>query len=360
MDKLNNEDKPVIFNTPAGFNFQNLFEEHSIKFKPKVEFLIHQINYYDNRGGYQIHSKNHQWFFGIKGTELAMMLRKLVANGIIKLAANYHPGNTSNTYKMVTPFDIKAADTQQSFYYAHEVTFVKKWILDGHIVKNASTSSFIKERKATTNSAIIAAQQKQIDELRAQVLSFVNQSITGKDKQSTIRISNVEIVNDNPQATTISETDTKVDESPLDQNLMLDASGAMEEILPLSFDTVTPVDVVEDEPDISQLATLLSQNTMPNVEEKAFKGNLTIHYLEQGLGVGIEHGDTWGVLYNYDEMQPWCEALSEFEKQRLYHHIITSTEKDIKFPLNKHTKALFTRELMNGGLLFSYRGVYTA
>jgi hypothetical protein len=410
MSTENNEDKPVIFNTPAGFNFEALFSGLSIKFKPKVEFLIHQINYYDYKGGYQIHSKNHSWFLGIKGTELAMMLRQLVDNGIIKLATNYNPGNTSNTYKMINAFDIKDPSTQKNFYYAHEVLFVKKFILDGHIVKSAVTSKFKKERKITT-AVVIAEQQEQIDELRAiiyemQEISKVTpliendsvhlpRDITPTTERAYEEVLMVDKVPINPLTDLLPTAEGLPMQSPLpDIELSTDLPVVPEkkelnELLPLFSDDskantngeiiqlpiaeVTSTDksisvnlippVVLEASDSKELVNEPNQfNTEAikySLESETFMdGALSVEPYDGTLC--ILYGDKVACISNFEDIKPWCLRLPTAERQRLYYSLITATGSSINFQLSTQVKVKFSRTEIKSGTMFSYQYVMAA
>lgn len=396
MNTENNEDNIVIFNTPAGYNFEALFSGLSIKFKPKVDFLIHQINFFDNKGGYQVNSKNHRWFFGIKGTELAMMLRRLVDSGIIKLVTNYNPGNRSNTYRMVNAFNSASQSTQKNFYYAQQILFVEKWIQDGYIVKNEVTSTFKKERKMT-NAALIAEQQKQITDLQAKLTSLGQLKSTPQSEVSGVNYCNpVQLSIGSLLVTAKAENLVKV---PL-QATVASFDGLVEEsqkVQPLVPETIAEADIFEvngkeiaelalmfgDEPitspdtrviDLPSLEVLSTEASLQAIvdqpieqisaerntlatngiadKETFLNGTLTVHYLPDG--VVIENGDKLGLLKNFEGIKPWCEPMPAFEKQRLYDYLMTSTGRDVSFPLNLHTKALFTRELVDGDLLFTY------
>jgi len=397
------EDGKIVLNTPVGLNLELLFADKSIAFKPKAEFLIHQTNYFDKQGGYQINSTNHSSFFGIKKGDLALIIRRLVDAGVIKKVKNYSPGNTSNTYQMVQAFSIENA--QKSFYGIEEITFLRKWVADDYIVKNPSDSKFVKETKS--KKATIASQQKEINDLKALLfdvlgklnpnlptsLSIVNCGEVAAPDSSTstelklnegqpgiqsptidVSVKADSLTNEEgvsmplPVHETAASTDlSAADLEALDELLLVfdgnDTPDTKVEIQLLSMaetiSTTDHCDVKEDEP-VEQSDDLNTDvDTEGNIEKETYlNGNMTVDLDEDMLG--IFYNDKIGCIINYDEIKPWCSRLPKSEKQRFYLYLMSTTGNSVKFPLNVHTKAEFTREESEAGVMFTYRTMMAA
>lgn len=376
------------FNTPAGLNLELMFADFSIKFKPKAEFLIHQINFYNKNGGYQINSKNHCWLLGIKGGELATILGRLIDSGIIIKVKNFTPGNTSNTYKMVKPLDMATA--QKSYYKIDNFQFLKKWAADNHIVKNADMSNF--EKNPATKSSIIAAQKREINMLKSQVLELHKKSDDSVFSDLLVKYEE-DLMMHSPIPEVTMPFDTHVEEEEMVIGLPVQENGLLSDLL------------VEDEEDLRQLELIFNNTEVSNVECKLTSSHMTksdsisefpiikntelisnkifenlndVKLVEQfnDLGDGflkydtvmngyleilpygdmlcIIYGDKQGCIENYEQIKPWCSQLPRLEQQSLYYSLIESTGNTITIPLNRHTKAQFKREETEAGIVFNY------
>lgn len=140
-----NEVKTIYLNVPKELNLQLLFSEFKPVFIPKIQFLIHQINFNHFNGGYQINKKNHSWFLGIKDGELSIILNRLLDNEIIIKTGHFRPGERSNAYSMVNPYDYKNNDAIAKYaYQVDKYTFLQKWVADNNIVRSQNDSKYIK------------------------------------------------------------------------------------------------------------------------------------------------------------------------------------------------------------------------
>jgi hypothetical protein len=136
----------IVLNTPKDLNFSLLFPKYTPSRLTKVYFLIHQINYYTNKGGYELHHKHHQKFFGFNSEELSEILYVLTTNKLIKVTEFYTKGKQSNIYEMVNPFNID--DNEKHIFNTSSSNcpiFLHRWVTDGYTVRKVS--SYIKPSK---------------------------------------------------------------------------------------------------------------------------------------------------------------------------------------------------------------------
>ncbi|TWR30468.1 hypothetical protein FPZ43_05880 [Mucilaginibacter pallidiroseus] len=402
---MNTEQKAggkIVLNTPLGLNLDLLFADLSIKFKPKAEFIIHQINYYHKDGGYQVHSKNHCWFFGIKGSELALIINRLIDSGIITKARNYYPGNTSNVYRMVQSFDI--ATSQKSFYHPDELLFIKKWAADGFIVKSAATSKFV---KPNSTKSTIASQQKEIEELKAllfEVLGKLNVTVP-----TSLPIGNREVlaVSDFSSSIDLTLSDGQLGiqsptiDLPMKADLITIAEGLTTPQSVLDNATLTDFSAKNIE-DLNELLSVFNGDERLHTEEKARLSPMaeiistTNQYdkindelIEQALGsdaklesIGtteievdltdtvemfpyedtmcISYRDKAGCIVNYQEIETWCSLMSDVAKQDFYYQLLTAEGKISNIQVNKHTKFQFLRKEIPEGFEFTYQKMIAA
>jgi hypothetical protein len=142
--------KNLIVSLPiqTKLTIDRLFQsEYSQLHLDKIYFLIHKIN---KEGQYQINAKNHAWFFGLKCGEVTAILRRLTNNNIITLVGEYVQGKASNKYSLAQPFDIRTNNLHRINYYAGQVkfpTWVTKFVADGGVVKNGTTTNWVKDEK---------------------------------------------------------------------------------------------------------------------------------------------------------------------------------------------------------------------
>ncbi len=152
MSLQSNEVKTIYLNTPKELNLQLLFSELKPVFIPKIQFLIHQINFNHSKGGFQLNIKNHSWLLGIKDGELSSIIAKLVDNDIIIKTGNHQQGKKSNKYSMVNPFNVADKDkVLQHTYQVDKYLFLQKWVIDGFVVKAQKDSAFIKVVKSSSS-----------------------------------------------------------------------------------------------------------------------------------------------------------------------------------------------------------------
>lgn len=149
MSQINSNTNLIVsLPTQTKLTIDRLFQsEYSQIHLDKIYFLIHKIN---KEGQYQVNAKNHAWFFGMKCGEITAILHKLTNNNIIQLVGGYVKGKSSNKYALPTPYDIRTNNLHRINYYKGQVkfpTWVAKYVADGGIVKNSSTSNWIKAQK---------------------------------------------------------------------------------------------------------------------------------------------------------------------------------------------------------------------
>jgi len=172
---INESTDKVHFNIPSNLNLELLFNDYSSRDLIKIQFLIHQINFFTRKNslGYQLHIKNHSDFLGIKNGELTSMLTRLVDNGILKITIRgSKKSQRSNTYAMVDSFDIN--ESNRYTYPVSKYQFLKKWVADGYIVKAKKDSAYSKPsvNTASHDAGLIAENARlkaEIELLKAEV-----------------------------------------------------------------------------------------------------------------------------------------------------------------------------------------------
>ena len=178
-----NDCTEVHFNTPKNINFELLFSDLKPKDLIKIQFLIHQINFFTRKesNGYQLHIKNHSGFLGIKDGELTAILTRLVDNGIIKVTSKgSKKSQRSNTYAMVEHYGINESNTHT--YQVSKYQFLKKWIADGYIVKAKKDSAYVKADNTASHDAGLIAEnirlKAEIESLKAEIARLSSESST--------------------------------------------------------------------------------------------------------------------------------------------------------------------------------------
>lgn len=186
---LKNEQKEVFFNTPKDLNIGLLFSDMANKFIPKIQCLLHLINRDANKGGYQLNSKNHTWFFGINTIEFSRIIKRLVDNNIIKLVSNHQSGEVSRVYKMVQPFT--QSDSNKHVYNSDSFLFIQKFVADNYMVVHPKNSKFIKVAKTKVKKVSTDSRDILIQELReriSQLESMLNITPASIPKRLSIEI----------------------------------------------------------------------------------------------------------------------------------------------------------------------------
>ncbi len=333
-----NKQQTFVFNTPIGVDVELLFSDFSISFKPKVEFLIHQINYYNKNGGYQVHSKNHCWFFGIKGSELATILKRLVDSGIIVKTQNYSPGNKSSKYKMVKPFDKDIA--KRNYYNVDEIQFLRKWVADNCIVKSAATSNFKKTLSPT--ASLIAEQKREIAELKALLNQKSNDSIV--------------IV---PLEPAINDVDTTQEEEDI---FILREQVAEDIVTHVYNEDIVSIEESKDSEVVNTM--IMAEDAETNVQESngitevVLSDNLSTHIKDDVLY--IFYNGKMGCILNYGEFEQPYSKLPNQEKVKFLSKIMTSPLESFFYPLNKILSILLSKQLLEDYVMVTYEGIRAA
>lgn len=141
----------ITLNVPKNIDLDDLYPDLQRSNINHIIFLIHQINFYTPKGGYQINNKNFSDFFGVGTGKISKYLKLLKEKGIIKKISGYKISATSNTYVMVSPFNSQNENEVTKVFFDPDArecpVFIKKWVADNYLVVSKDKSSYDPKNK---------------------------------------------------------------------------------------------------------------------------------------------------------------------------------------------------------------------